>query len=99
MLRHIEGYSNTFKDILAYSGILMHIQPHSQGATRGRMEASPVLVENWKMCLVFRKKYSDYVHLCVKSDLKLNLREKNSKKFLCETSFSCIFDEMFIDVS
>ena len=76
MLRHIEGYSNSLKDILAYSGILMHIQPHSHGATRGRMKASPVLVENWKMCLDFRKKYSDYVHLWVKSELKLNLREK-----------------------
>ena len=51
-------YSSIFKDIYVYSGILMHIQPHSlaRNYEEGRGEASPAFFENQKKCTDFGKK-------------------------------------------
>ena len=74
MIRHIQStgilrtaYSSIFKDIQACSGILMHIQPHSQACNQGREERPPLLfLKIEKMCLHFGKKGPDCVHPWVK---------------------------------
>ena len=68
----------------------------------GRGDVSPTLFENPKKCPDFGKKVLDFVHLLVKFSvqnvvLKVS-RRKNSKTFHWVASFSCVFDEMFMEV-
>ena len=92
-------YSSVFKVIYGYSGILMHIQQHSQ-AWLGQVEwGRPLLF--WKSenaPLFLWKKGPDYVHFWVKLSTEnvvlIVLRIKNSK-----TPNSCVFDEIFIELS
>ena len=98
-------YSRIFKDIQAYSGILMNIQPHSQARKEGRgrrEETSSTLFEIKKKCLDFGKKGPDCVHLWLKFSIQNIVskvsRRKTSKMFPYGTSFSCVFDKIFIKV-
>ena len=71
-------------------------------STREEREASPALFENRKKCPAFGKKGPDYDHPWDKFSIQnvvLNLGEKITKFFPCGVSFSCVFDEMFIEVS
>ena len=75
MIIHIESpsiirifYSSIFKNVLAYSGILMHIQPHSKSCNEGEKGAFPALFKNQKKYPDFAKKGPDFVHFWVKSD-------------------------------
>ena len=83
-------------DIDAYSATLTGAQ------LRRREEASPAFFENRKKCPDFGKKGPDFAHHWVKFSI-LNVvlrgpRKKTSKMFPCGASFSCVFDEMFIEV-
>ena len=81
---------------------MMHIHPHSQARNQGRGEASPALFENRKNCLDFGKKGPGCVNLWVKffiQNVVLSMsRKKNSKMFASGNSFSCVFDEKFMEV-
>ena len=103
MIMHVQSpgtvrtvYSSIFKDFQAYLGILMHNQPHSQGAL-------PCLFwKSKKEYPDFGKKGSDCVHLWVKFSIQSAAlrvsRRKNSKMFPCKASFSCVFVEIFIEM-
>ena len=86
------NYSSIFKDMQVYSGILMHIQPHSQVRNQeGRGEALPAY-----------KKSPDCFHLFVKFPIQNVLlrvsSRRNSKSFSCGFFFSCVFEETFIEM-
>ena len=110
MIRHIQSpgivrtvYSSISKDIQAYSGTLMYIQPHSQVHNLGGERSLPsTFFKIEKSDLILDKKGPSHVHLWVKfsiQSLVLRLfRRKNSKMFPCGAFFSCDFDEMFIEV-
>ena len=83
----------------------MHIQPTLTDAQQGgRGEASFGVFENEKKCPDFEKKGPDCVHLWVEFSIQ-NVGIQNfsgtkiSKMFLCTASISCVFDEMFIEVT
>ena len=80
----------------------MYILPLTGMQLGGREETSPALFENQKTCPDFGKKGPGCVHLWVKFSIQnvvLRIsRRKISKMFPCGASFSCIFDEMFIEV-
>ena len=111
MIRHIRGpdkvrtgYSSIFKNIQEYSGILMHIQPHSQASSQGGGGSGfpcPFLKME-KSVLILEENCPDCVHLWVKFSIQNAVfrvsKKKNSKMFPYGAFFSCVFDEMFIEV-
>ena len=94
LFKHYPGYLGIFRDADAYSVTFT-------GAQLGeRWEASPTLFENRKKCPDFGKK-ALIVYLCVKFSIQnvvLRVSRKNSKMFSCRVSFSCVFDELFIEM-
>ena len=66
-------------------------------------EASPTHFWKSKKVPGFWKKGPDCIHLCVKFSIQnVVLRISRTKKFQifpCGASFSCVFDEVFIEVS
>ena len=58
--------------------------------------------ENQKSALIFGKKGPDCIHLWIKFFIRNAVlvvsRWKNSKLFPCGALFSCVFEEMFIEV-
>ena len=110
MSRHIQSpgifktvYSNIFKGIQAYSGILMHIQPHSLVHNQGGVGRPPLLflkIEKKKK-MILEKKITMcplWVKFCIQNVVSRVSKRKNSKIFPCRTSFSCTLDKMFIKV-
>ena len=102
MIMHIQSpriartvYSSIFKNIYAFSSIF---RSSHRRATRREMEASSALFENPKECPDFGKKGPDF-KFSIQYVVSRVCRRKNSKLFTCGSSFSCIFDKMFIEVS
>ena len=78
----------------------MHIQPYCEQLER-KVETSPAILENRKNFSDFGKEGPDFVYAWVKFSIQNVVltvsTRKNSKMFSCGASFSCIFDEMFIE--
>ena len=88
-------HSSIFNYILGYSGILMHIHPHSQATSKQGGGHPCTFLKIKKKSTDFGKKGPDCVHLWVKfyiQNVVLRVSKKrNSKKFPCGTFFSCVF--------
>ena len=92
---HFQGYFGIFRDIDAYSATLTWVQLGRKG------ETSPICFENRKKCPDFRKKSSAYDHLWVKFSIQNIILEylgEKTPKCFPGASFSCVFDEMFIEL-
>ena len=91
-----------FKDIQIYRSTFSHTHRRTtKGEGTGLPPPSPFF-ENWKRCPDFEKEGPDYVYLWVKFSVHSVVvrvsRRKNTKMFPCKISFSCVIDEVFIEV-
>ena len=97
LFNHFQEYLGIIRDINAYSATFTGAQ------LRGREVTSTALLENWKNCPNFRNKGPDCVNLWVNFSIESIFlrvsRKKNSKIFPWGALFSCVFHEMFIEVS
>ena len=97
-------YSSIFKDIQAYSEILMHILPHPQARNQRGEGGLPVLYENRKKGPDFGNKCPDFVHHWVKffhhfsQDVVSKVSRKKTTKSFRTGPLFLVFDEMFIEV-
>ena len=73
-----------------FSGIFVHIQPHSHVHTQGRGKGLLLSFENWKRCPDFGKKGPECVHSWIKFSIQnvvLRVSEEKTRKFFPAESY------------
>ena len=111
MIMHIQspGHSqnNLFKHFQRYLGIfrdMMHIQPLSKTHNYGEQKRPGLPFLKSKICHDFGKKGPEWVHLSVKFTIQNVVLRVSRRKISTIfpggkiTYFSCVFDEMLIEV-
>ena len=95
----IQAFSRIFRHIQRYLCIFSHTHRRSN---RGKRGGRPCAFSKSKKCPNFGKKSADSLDLWVKLSMQHVVlrvfRRKNSNMFPCAASFSCVFDEMLIEV-
>ena len=95
----IQAFSRVFRHIHGYWYKFSHTHKHASRRERGGL---PALFWKPKKCPDFGKEGPDCTHLWVRFSIQNVVlrvsRRKHSKIFSCRASFSCVFDEMFIEV-